>query len=104
VMRQGDRGDWYLLIAAGDVDVRDGDQVLGGAHAGEGVGEIAVLRQAPRMASVLARTDVSGYAIDAPTFLCALSGPAATAAAHAVAEARLAVTADVRRAAAARTA
>lgn len=102
VMRQGDRGDWYLLISEGDVDVRDDDQLLGGAHAGEGVGEIALLREAPRMASVSARTDVSGYAIDAPTFLCALSGPSAIAAARAVAEARLAVSEDVRRAAAGR--
>ena len=103
LMEQGERGEWYLLVADGELEVRDEEHQLGTVRAGEGVGEIALLRRAPRMASVVARTDVTGYAIDAPTFLSALAGPSATAAAEEVAEARLALSEDVRRAAAGRT-
>ena len=90
VMRKGELGDHYLLIADGEVEVTDDGRELRRCRAGDGVGEIALLRRVPRTATVVAKTAVSGFTIDAPTFLAAVSGPAAAAAAEAVAAARLA--------------
>ncbi|HEY4621713.1 MAG TPA: cyclic nucleotide-binding domain-containing protein, partial [Gaiellaceae bacterium] len=89
VMRKGEPGDEYLLIADGEVDVSDDGRSLGTCGPGDGVGEIALLRSVPRTATVAARTSVEGYAIDAAAFLAAVAGPAAAAAAEAVASARL---------------
>jgi MFS family permease len=89
VMRKGDPGDHYLLIAEGEVEVSDGERRLRTCGPGEGIGEIALLHRVPRTATVEARTAVSGYAIDAKTFLAAVAGPAAAAMADAVASARL---------------
>jgi hypothetical protein len=90
VMRKGDPGDHYLLIASGEVEVADEGRSLRTCGPGDGIGEIALLREVPRTATVVARTRVDGYAIDAETFLSAIAGPAATAAAESVASARLA--------------
>jgi MFS family permease len=89
VMREGDPGDHYLLIADGEVDVSAGGRHLRTCGAGDGVGEIALLRRVPRTATVVAKTRVSGFSIDASTFLTSISGPAAAAAAEAVAASRL---------------
>jgi CRP-like cAMP-binding protein len=88
-MRKGDPGDHYLLIAAGEVDVTDDARHLRTCGPGDGVGEIALLRRVPRTATVVARTRVQAFTIDAHAFLAAVSGPAAAAAAEAVAAARL---------------
>jgi MFS family permease len=90
IMRKGEPGDHYLLIVDGEVEVSDNGRALSTCGPGEGVGEIALLRRVPRTATVVARTRVEGYAIDAPAFLSAVSGPAAGAAAERIASARLA--------------
>ncbi len=89
VMRKGEPGDSYVLIAAGVVDVSDEGRTLRTCGPGDGVGEIALLRTVPRTATVTAQTHVEGYSIDAPAFLSAVAGPAAAAAAEAVASTRL---------------
>ena len=71
------------------MDVSVGGASVGTYGPGEGVGEIALLRGVPRTATVIARTPVDAYAIDSPTFLSAVSGPAAAAAAEALASRRL---------------
>ena len=88
LMREGEPGEEYLLIEQGEVDVRVADASVATCGPGEGVGEIALLRGVPRTATVIARTPVEAYAIDAPTFLSAVSGPAAGAAAEALASRR----------------
>ena len=88
-MRKGEPGDSYVLIAAGVVDVSDEGRTLRTCGPGDGVGEIALLRTVPRTATVTAQTHVEGYSIDAPAFLSAVAGPAAAAAAEAVASTRL---------------
>jgi hypothetical protein len=90
VMRKGEPGDHYLLLAEGEVDVSDGELHLGTCGPGDGVGEIALLHRVPRTATVEARTAVLGYTIDAPSFLAAVAGPTAAAVAQAVAAARIA--------------
>jgi CRP-like cAMP-binding protein len=80
----------YLLIADGSVEVRDDGNALRTCGRGDGVGEIALLRNVPRTATVVAQAHVDGFAIDAPAFLAAIAGPAATAVAEDVAWERLA--------------
>ena len=89
VMRRGDPGEHYLLIAAGELEVSDDGRHLRSCGPGDGVGEIALLREVPRTATVTATTDVRAFTIDAPGFIAAVSGPAAAAAAEAVAAERL---------------
>lgn len=89
VMRKGEPGDHYVLIADGEVDVSDDDRSLVTLGPGDGLGEIALLRRVPRTATATARTSVTAYAIGAPAFLAAVAGPAAAAAAEAVVADRL---------------
>jgi MFS family permease len=84
LMREGEPGDRYLVLADGEVEVLEGGRVLRTCGRGEGVGEIALLRRVPRTATVVARTPVAAYAIDSATFLDAMAGPAARAAAEGV--------------------
>jgi MFS family permease len=90
LMRKGEPGEHYVLIADGTVDVRDDDLMLRTCEAGEGVGEIALIRRVPRTATVTALTRVEAYEIDGATFLAALAGPAGRAAAESMADERLA--------------
>ena len=89
VMRKGEPGEHYVLIADGEIDVSDDGRLLATLGPGDGVGEIALLRSVPRTATATARTRVDGYTIDAPSFLGAVAGPAAAAAAEAVVADRL---------------
>jgi hypothetical protein len=90
LMRKGDAGDGYLLIARGEVVVSDGDRHLRACGPGEGIGEIALLRKVPRTATAVAKTHVDAYALAGDAFLAAVAGPAAAAAAESIASARLA--------------
>jgi Cyclic nucleotide-binding domain/Major Facilitator Superfamily len=89
VMRKGEPGDHYLLIEGGEVEVSDDGRVLRTCGIGDGVGEIALLHRVPRTATVTACSPVTGYAIDADTFLAAVAGPQAAAMAAAVVSSRL---------------
>jgi CRP-like cAMP-binding protein len=88
-MRKGEPGGHYLLIEDGELDVSDGERHLRTCGPGDGVDEIALLREMPRTATVVAKTHVRAFTIDARAFLAAVSGPTAAAAAEAVAAARL---------------
>jgi MFS family permease len=89
LMRKGEPGEHYLLIADGEVEVSDDGHVLRTCGAGDGVGEIALLHRVPRTATVTACSRVEAYAIDAGTFLAAVAGPSGSAIAAAVAASRL---------------
>ncbi|HUF02413.1 MAG TPA: cyclic nucleotide-binding domain-containing protein [Gaiellaceae bacterium] len=89
LMRKGERGQEYVLLASGEVDVTDDGRALGAVGPGEGVGEIALLYDVPRTATVVARSAVDGFRIDSSTFLDALTGPAAGAIAERIAAHRL---------------
>ena len=78
IVRQGDNGDRYYAIADGEVEVlRDGlpRRRLG---RGDGFGEIALLHDGVRTATVVALDAVQVVAIDREPFLVAVTGHAET--------------------------
>jgi len=90
LITQGDPGDRFYVLAAGSLRVeRDGTWLRDVTEPGEGVGEIAILRDVPRTASVFANRPSTLLAIDRAPFLAAVTGhPDAHAAADAVVAAR----------------
>ena len=89
LMTQGELGDTFTVIASGEIEVLVDDRSIHRLGRGAGVGEIALLRRSPRTATVVAITDVTGYSVDAATFLSAIAGPAAAAVTERMAEANL---------------
>ena len=89
LMTQGEPGDRFVVIATGEIDVVVDGRLMNRLGPGAGVGEIALLRKTPRTATVRAVTDVTGYGVDAMTFLAAIAGPAAAASTERMAQANL---------------
>jgi MFS family permease len=91
IMREGDIGDRFYVIGKGTVKITVGDRLVAERGRGEYVGEIALLRDVPRTATVKAETDVRLLTLEREDFLAAVTGsrPSA-AAAHAEIERRLA--------------
>jgi hypothetical protein len=92
IIRAGDHGDRFYVVDSGEVDV-----LLDGRpprREGEGsyFGEIALLRDVPRTATVRAATDVALFALDRDDFLPAVTGHAGSSeAAEAVVGSRLGI-------------
>ncbi len=89
LMTQGEPGDRFVVIEAGEVEVLVDGQPVHRLGPGAGVGEIALLRRTARTATVVALTDVTGYTVDSTTFLAAVAGPAAAAVTERMAQANL---------------
>ncbi|MGH2475419.1 MAG: cyclic nucleotide-binding domain-containing protein, partial [Candidatus Limnocylindrales bacterium] len=91
ILREGDPGDSYVLIDRGEVEVSQAGRVMRTLGPGAGVGEIALLHDVPRTASVRAVGPVEAFSLDRDAFLEAVTGmPASRAAAEATAADRLA--------------
>ena len=78
LIRQGDPGDAYYVIAAGELDAVQDGQFLRRCGRGEGVGEIALLRAIPRTATVIAHSAATVYELGREPFLAAVLGHAPT--------------------------
>jgi MFS family permease len=90
VVRQGESGDRFYVIASGEVDVFIDGRHVGTLAPGEHFGEIALLRDVPRTATVKAKSDTELYALERDEFLSAVTGHAASAeAADAIVSSRL---------------
>jgi len=89
LMHQGEPGDRFIVIDAGEVDVEVDGRVIQRLGHGAGVGEIALLRRSARTATVTAATAVAAFSVDDGTFLAAISGPAAAAVTERIAAANL---------------
>jgi MFS family permease len=77
VIRQGDRGDAFYVVESGSlaVDV-DGVRRSTPLGAGDGFGEIALLQDVPRTATITALDDVTLLRIERDDFLAAVTGNA----------------------------
>jgi MFS family permease len=82
LIREGDEGDRYFAIADGELAVTAAGVAVATLGRGEGVGEIALLEQVPRTATVTVTRNARLYALTKQPFLLALTGhpPAASAA------------------------
>jgi hypothetical protein len=78
LIRQGGPGDAYYAIAAGELDVLHDGHFLRRCGRGEGVGEIALLRDIPRTATVIAHSAATVYELHRDPFLTAVLGHAPT--------------------------
>jgi CRP-like cAMP-binding protein len=78
LIREGDAGDAFYAIADGRFRVSRAGRTLRDVGRGDGVGEIALLRDVPRTASVAAETDALVYTLPREAFLVATTGHAPT--------------------------
>ena len=90
LIEEGEAGDRYLLIASGEAEVTSGGQALNRLGPGDGCGEISLIRDVPRTATVTAVSPIRGFCLSRADFLAAIAGPSSAAAATAVVEERLA--------------
>jgi MFS family permease len=96
LIRQGEPGDAYYAIAAGELDALQDGHFLRRCGRGEGVGEIALLRAIPRTATVIAHDAATVYELNRELFLTAVLGHAPTQRqAESIAAARLARDPDI---------
>jgi MFS family permease len=92
VIRAGETGDRFFIVGDGELEI-SADGLRRIARKGDYFGEIALLRDVPRTATVKALVDTRLYALQREDFLAVVTGhEAARAAGHAVAEERLART------------
>jgi len=76
VFEQGDVGDHYFVIEAGEVDVIGDGSLVATLGPGEGFGEIALLRRIRRTATVRATSDLRLKALRSDRFLSVVLGSA----------------------------
>jgi MFS family permease len=90
IITAGQRGDDFYVVIDGDAEVTASGKPPQLLHEGDSFGEIALLRDVPRTATVAAASDVELLVITRESFLSAVTGnPDSAATAHAVAAARL---------------
>jgi CRP-like cAMP-binding protein len=74
VINQGEAGTCFYLVARGSVEVVHDGQLVTVLGPGDGFGEIALLSERPRTASVVVRDPMEGYRLVRPAFLEAVTG------------------------------
>jgi len=74
IIRQGETGDRYYVVDEGEAAVYVDDGLVRTQGAGEGFGEIALIRDVPRTASIRARTPMALWTLERDVFLAAVGG------------------------------
>jgi hypothetical protein len=74
VVTEGEAGDRYYVIESGQAEVRIGGRLIRVLGPGQGFGEIALLRDVPRTATVTAVGTLDLLALDREPFLEAMTG------------------------------
>ena len=74
VVAEGEPGSLFYIVESGELAVSHGDVEVRRLGAGAWFGELALLRNCARTATVTALTDVRLHAVDRDTFLTALAG------------------------------
>lgn len=68
VFKAGDAGDFMYVVIEGEVEILDGSMSLERIRAGSIFGELALIDDEPRSASVVAKTDTRLVAVDRRRF------------------------------------
>jgi MFS family permease len=87
VVRAGEAGDRFYIVGEGELEITNG--ACGSCRGGDFFGEIALLRDVPRTATVRATSPSELFALDRDDFLAAVTHSAVRAAGEAVADERL---------------
>ncbi len=68
IIREGEEGDSFYAVGSGKLDVLRDDQLIGTLGPGSHFGEVALLMDVPRTATVVAKTPVRVFRIDREAF------------------------------------
>jgi MFS family permease len=79
VVREGEPGKQFFVVADGELEVMAGGSLVPPLGRGDGFGEIALLEDCARTATVTARSDGLLYALERDDFLSAVSANAESA-------------------------
>lgn len=74
IIKQGDEGDYFYVVEVGSVEFYVDDQKVSNSGPGSSFGELALMYNSPRAATVLASSDCTLWALDRLTFRKILLG------------------------------
>lgn len=79
IVREGEAGDLFYVIESGEVEILKDGWAINEEGPGEYFGEISLLRDVPRTATVRAKTEVELRALERDDFIAAVTGHVASA-------------------------
>lgn len=68
IIKQGDEGDFFYVVEKGTVDYLVNGKIVNTSSDGSSFGELALMYNSPRAATVIAKTDCILWALDRMTF------------------------------------